>query len=203
MPDIKHFDPDSALERAERLFWQHGAAKASIQEVTVATGLSRSSLYATFGGKRELYLAALRRYVRHRAWPAQRRLAEDGRGLPAIQEFFSALIAARCSGEHAGWGCMLVNAHADADCDDPEIRDLLDAHHRQLRDAMHTALETARERGQLPPGLSVAATAEALVLLAYGVNVRSRTGVDADSLLGTVTATLGLFGVASALRTSS
>ncbi|MCK7627593.1 TetR/AcrR family transcriptional regulator [Streptomyces sp. RS10V-4] len=192
MPDYKHFDPDNALERAERLFWQHGAAKASIQAVTVATGLNRSSLYATFGGKRELYLAALRRYVRHRARPAQGRLTEDGRGLPAIRDFFTALITARCSGEHAGWGCMLVNAHADADHTDPEIRALLDDHHRQLRDALHAALETAREQGQLPPGLATEATAETLVLLAYGVNVRSRTGADADSLLGTVTATLAL-----------
>ncbi|MFF4404372.1 TetR/AcrR family transcriptional regulator [Streptomyces sp. NPDC001262] len=196
MPDVKHFDPDSALERAERLFWQHGAAKASIQAVTVATGLNRSSLYATFGGKRELYLAALRRYVHHRARPAQRRLTEGGRGLPAIREFFSALITARCSGEHAGWGCMLVNAHADADHTDPEIRALLDEHHRQLRDAMHAALETAREQGQLPSRQSSEAIAEALVLLAYGVNIRSRTGADADSLLGTVTTTLGLLGAA-------
>ncbi|KUM93637.1 TetR family transcriptional regulator [Streptomyces yokosukanensis] len=192
MPDIKHFDPDNALERAERLFWQHGAAKASIQAVTVATGLNRSSLYTTFGGKRELYMAALRRYVRHRSWPAQRRLAEDGRGLPAIRDFFTALIAARCSGEHAGWGCMIVNAHVDGAHTDPEIRALLDEHHRQLRDALHAALETAVEQGQLSPGLATEATAEALVLLAYGVNVRSRTGAAADSLLDTVTATLGL-----------
>ncbi|PNE40483.1 TetR/AcrR family transcriptional regulator [Streptomyces noursei] len=196
MPDIKHFDPDNALERAERLFWQHGAAKASIQAVTVATGLNRSSLYATFGGKQELYLAALRRYVRHRARPAQRRLTEDDRGLPAIRDFFTALIAARCSGEHAGWGCMLVNAHVDTDHTDPEIRALLDEHHRQLLDAMHAALETAREQGQLSPGLATKVAAEALVLLAYGVNVRSRTGADADSLLGTVIATLGLLDTA-------
>jgi AcrR family transcriptional regulator len=31
-----------------------------------ATGLDRSSLYATFGGKQELYLAALRRYLEQR-----------------------------------------------------------------------------------------------------------------------------------------
>ncbi|MFI1205780.1 TetR/AcrR family transcriptional regulator [Streptomyces sp. NPDC020883] len=176
------------------------ATKTSIQAVTVTTGLNRSSLYATFGGKRELYLAVLRRYVRHRARPAQGRLTEDGRGLPAIRDFFTALITARCSGEHAGWGCMLVNAHVDADHTDPEIRALLDEHHRQLRDALHAALETAREQGQLSPGLAGEATAETLVLLAYGVNVRSRTGADADSLLDTVTATLGLLDASCSLR---
>ncbi|MFH8382626.1 TetR/AcrR family transcriptional regulator [Kitasatospora sp. NPDC018058] len=194
MPDIKHFDPELALERAERLFWQHGAAEASIQDVVAATGLNRSSLYATFGGKRQLYRAALRRYLRHRAQPAFRQLADDGRGLPAVRDFFGGLIAVRCSGEHAGWGCMVVNAHLGTEHQDPEVRALLDDHHRQLRDALHAALDVARRDGQLPPHLATGAAAETLALLAYGVNLRSRNGADADSLLGTVTDTLTLLG---------
>src|SRR6266516_2070058 len=98
MPDIKHFDPDAALDTVVRLFWRHGVASTGIQDVVSATGLNRSSLYATFGGKQELYAAALRRYVQTRSEPAFRRLAEDGRGLPAITEFFAGLIEARCSG---------------------------------------------------------------------------------------------------------
>ncbi|GAA1270343.1 TetR/AcrR family transcriptional regulator [Kitasatospora nipponensis] len=194
MPDIKHFDPEVALERAERLFWQHGAAEASIQDVVAATGLNRSSLYATFGGKQQLYHAALRRYLRHRAQPAFRQLADDGRGLPAVRDFFGGLIAARCSGEHAGWGCMVVNAHLGTEHKDPEVRALLDDHHRQLRDALQTALHVAHVDGQLSPHLAVDTAAETLALLAYGVNLRSRNGADADSLLRTVTDTLTLFG---------
>ncbi|WP_033354842.1 TetR/AcrR family transcriptional regulator [Kitasatospora aureofaciens] len=192
MPDIKHFDPELALERAERLFWQHGAAEASIQDVVAATGLNRSSLYATFGDKQQLYQAALRRYLRHRAQPAFRQLADNGRGLPAVRDFFGGLIAVRCSGEYAGWGCMVVNAHLGTEHHDPEVRALLDDHHRQLRDALHTALDVARRDGELSPHLATGAAAETLALLAYGVNLRSRTGADADSLLRTVTDTLAL-----------
>ncbi|MCZ4123715.1 TetR/AcrR family transcriptional regulator [Streptomyces sp. H39-S7] len=193
MPDIKHFDPDAALERVERLFWQHGA-EASIQAVATATGLSRSSLYTTFGGKRELYLAALRRYLRHRAQPAFRELGEDGRGLPAVGDFFRGLIEARCSGEYAGWGCMVVNAHVGSEGGDPAVRALLDEHHRLLRDALRAELEAADRQGQLAPGVSTDAAAEALALLAYGVNLRSRGGADAQALLGTVDAALSLLG---------
>ncbi|WP_329145468.1 TetR/AcrR family transcriptional regulator [Streptomyces sp. NBC_01456] len=194
MPDIKHFNPDTALERVERLFWQHGAAEASIQDVADVTGLNRSSLYSTFGSKRDLYLAALRRYVQQRAQPRCRQLAEDEQGLPAIQDFFTGLIEARCSGEYAGWGCMIVNAYIGAERGDPDVRTLLDDYHQWLRDAMRAVLETARRRGQLSPAVPDA-TAETLVLLAYGVNVRSRAGADADSLLDTVTATLALLGL--------
>ncbi|MEU1629781.1 TetR/AcrR family transcriptional regulator [Streptomyces sp. NPDC020096] len=197
MPDIKHFNPDAALERVERLFWEHGAANASIQDVANTTGLNRSSLYATFGGKRELYLAALRRYVHQRAQPTCRQLAQDERGLPAIQEFFTWLIEIRCSGEYAGWGCMIVNAHTGAERNDPEVRAILEEYHQWLWDAMRAVLETARRHGQLSTAVPIDATAEALVLLAYGVNVRSRAGADADALADTVTSTLGLLGLES------
>jgi len=183
MPDVKHFDPDAALERVERLFWERGAAETSIQDVATATGLNRSSLYATFGDKRRLYRAALERYLRERATPAFRALAADPRGLPAVREFFDALIDLRCTGEFAGWGCMVVNAHVGAERTDPEVRRLLETHHRALRDALAKALEKA-------PGVSPQPTAETLALLAYGVNLRSRAGADADELRETVSRTL-------------
>ncbi|MFK4065731.1 TetR/AcrR family transcriptional regulator [Streptomyces sp. NPDC029674] len=194
MPDIKHFDPDEALDRVVRLFWQHGAATTSIQAVATATGLNRSSLYATFGGKRELYVAALRRYLRDHSHRAFRSIAEDGRGLPGVRDFFEALIELRCEGPYAGWGCMVVNAHAGVERTDPEVRALLDDHHEGLRDAMRAALEAARRAGQLGPGVSVEDSAEALVLLAYGVNLRSRAGADAAVLRRTVDAVLASLG---------
>src|SRR4051812_46673143 len=88
MPHIKHFDPDVALESVVRLFGRQGAAATGMQDVVNATGLSRSSLYATFGGKQDLYRAALGRYVEQRSHPAFQRLADDPRGLPAIADFF-------------------------------------------------------------------------------------------------------------------
>jgi AcrR family transcriptional regulator len=154
------------------------------------TGLNRSSLYATFGDKRELYLAALRRYLRMRAEPALRQLTDDDRGLPAIREFFTGLIGVRCSGTYAGWGCMIVNAHTGIERADPAVRTLLDQHHRQLRHALHVALETAMHQGQLIDGTAVGGVADVLALLAYGVNLRSRAGADADTLHHTVSAAL-------------
>jgi TetR/AcrR family transcriptional regulator, transcriptional repressor for nem operon len=193
MADIKHFDPDVALERVERLFWRHGSASTSIQVIAQTTGLNRSSLYATFGDKRELYLAALRRYQQHRAEPALRALAGGGRGLADIEEFFTGLIELRCAGPFAGWGCMIVNAHLGAEHGDAEVRAVLTAHHEQLRDALAAALDTARRTGQLAAATAIGPTAEVLALLAYGVNLRSRTGANADTLLRTVAAALAPF----------
>jgi hypothetical protein len=123
----------------------------------------------------------------------------DGRGLPAIAEFFAGLIEARCSGEHARWGCMVSNVHAGAENSEPELLAVLDRHHQKLREAMCAALVTAEARGQLAPGCAPDTWADVLALLAYGVNLRSRAGADARDLGRTVTAALASLGGRAAL----
>jgi AcrR family transcriptional regulator len=146
----------------------------------------RSSLYATFGGKRDLHLAALQRYVEQRSEPAFQRLAEDERGLPAIADFFAELVAARCTGEFARWGCLVANAHTAGGNADTQVSTILDRHHQQLCDALTDALTTAEALDQLAPGAAPRPTAEVLALVAYGVNLRSRNGADAHALSRTV-----------------
>jgi TetR/AcrR family transcriptional repressor of nem operon len=190
VPDIKHFDPDQVLDTVVGLFWERGADTTGVSEVVKATGLSRSSLYATYGGKKDLHAAALLRYVEQQSGPVFDRLASDERGLPAIADFFTGLIEARCSGEHARWGCMVSNAHASGDRDDPQVRRVLDLHHGRLRAAMLSALTKARDQGQLRQGVELESTAELLTLIAYGVNLRSRAGADPADLNNTVTVAL-------------
>jgi TetR/AcrR family transcriptional regulator, transcriptional repressor for nem operon len=190
MPDVKHFDPDAVLDTVIELFWRQGVAATGIQDIVAATGLNRSSLYATFGDKRTLYLTALRRYVELRSQPIFNRLADDDRGLPAVADFFTGLIEVRCAGPYARWGCMVSNAHTGAENNDPDVRDILDQHHTRLRAALRAALQRARSQGQLHPGLNLDATADHLALLAYGINLRSRAGADATLLRATATAVL-------------
>ncbi|MGW3964249.1 TetR/AcrR family transcriptional regulator [Amycolatopsis sp. NPDC005003] len=190
MPDVKHFDPDATLDVVTRLFWRQGLAATGMGEVVRETGVSRSSLYATFGGKKELYLAALDRYLDEHARPGFARLAADERGLPTVREFFTRLVTARCSGERAGWGCLAVNAHTGPEAADPDVRRRLDRHHAQLREALHDALTTACGLGQLHAGVDANTAAGTLALLAYGLNLRSRAGADAAELNATVTDTL-------------
>jgi len=58
----REFDADAALERAMQAFWAKGYKATSLDELCAATRLSRSSLYAAFGGKRALLHRSLDRY---------------------------------------------------------------------------------------------------------------------------------------------
>lgn len=182
MADVKHFDAAAVLGVVVRLFWRQGLATTGIQDVVAATGISRSSLYATFGDKRQLYLAALDRYLDDYALPGFARLADDPRGLPAITEFFEQLIRVRCAGERARWGCLMVNAHAGVESSEPEVQRRLHRHYEHLRAAMRAALGAAHRLGQLFAEADIENSAEQLALLAYGVNLRSRAGVASAEL---------------------
>src|SRR5580704_7973085 len=59
----KNFSREGVLEKALPLFWKHGFADASLQELEKATGVNKSGLYAEFSGKEELFLASLRLYL--------------------------------------------------------------------------------------------------------------------------------------------
>jgi AcrR family transcriptional regulator len=57
------FDESAVIDAAVDVFWTHGYAAASINQLTAATGLSRSSLYQRFQDKDGLFGEALSRYT--------------------------------------------------------------------------------------------------------------------------------------------
>lgn len=57
------FDEAAVVEAAMKVFWRHGYAAASINHLTEATGLSRSSLYQKYGDKDGLFRVALAAYT--------------------------------------------------------------------------------------------------------------------------------------------
>jgi len=62
----KNFSREGVLEKALPVFWKHGFANTSLQELEKATSVNKSGLYAEFADKGDLYLESLRHYLRKR-----------------------------------------------------------------------------------------------------------------------------------------
>jgi TetR/AcrR family transcriptional regulator, copper-responsive repressor len=59
----KQFSRDSVLAKAFPVFWRHGFADTSVQQLEQATGVNKSGLYTEFADKEDLFLQSLRYYL--------------------------------------------------------------------------------------------------------------------------------------------
>lgn len=60
----RRFDDSTVARAATRLFLERGYEATSVDDLVVASGLHRGSLYKAFGSKRGIFLAALEHLVR-------------------------------------------------------------------------------------------------------------------------------------------
>ena len=59
----RNFSREGVLEKALPVFWEHGFADTTLQDLEAATGVNKSGLYTEFRDKNDLYLATLRHYI--------------------------------------------------------------------------------------------------------------------------------------------
>src|ERR1700733_12101908 len=62
MARTKDFDETEVLNKAIDLFWHKGYNGTSMQDLVDGLGISRSSLYDTYGDKHALFIKALESY---------------------------------------------------------------------------------------------------------------------------------------------
>ncbi|GAA4587161.1 TetR/AcrR family transcriptional repressor of nem operon [Actinoplanes octamycinicus] len=163
----KEFDVADALDRAMRLFWQRGYAATSMADLVAATGVARAGLYATFGGKHELYLKALDAYATARDPAVVARLAGPGPALPAV----FALINDYASADEGRTGCFVVNSAIERLPADAAAALTVEASWSALEAALTSAFSRARSAGELRASTDPAALARMVLVLLQGLRV--------------------------------
>jgi TetR/AcrR family transcriptional repressor of nem operon len=177
MARSKEFDPDVVLARAMELFWRQGYEATSIADLVTHLGIAKASLYATFGGKHDLYLAALDRYISNPDPDPVEVLAGPGPVLPAIQTLLD-IYAAPGPAERPV-GCLLVAAAVECPADDLAIRGRLERSWSISEVTLTSALLRARAQGEIRADAEPAALARFLLVLMQGIQVikSSREGL--------------------------
>lgn len=153
----REFDEAEVLRQAMHVFWRKGYEGTSVAELLGATGLSKSSLYDTFGDKWALFLAALEVYRRDRMAHLRAML---GDGLPARESIaaFFGNIAQHAGDSERRYGCMSANEAVELGPHDEEVQRLVSADFQGVEDAFAEAIA----RGQIEGSISSPAAARAL-----------------------------------------
>jgi len=177
----KEFDPDAALQKALELFWERGYEATSMSDLVDHLGVARASIYATFGGKRDLYVKALDRYVRTRDPDPVELLSQPGPVLPAVRSLVESYAEQSLRDERRR-GCMIVNAATEIMTRDPQVARRVEASWDALETALTSALTRARAQGELAADKDPRALARFLLVVMQGIRVLGRGEPDPGRL---------------------
>jgi TetR/AcrR family transcriptional regulator, transcriptional repressor for nem operon len=167
------FIPEEALHVALDVFWQRGYRATSLDDLTAAMGLSRSSFYAAFGSKQEVLLAAVRVYVDRIYADIQ---ACENKHLDPLKSV-RAMLGVMADPDGDQRGCLLVNSITELAPHIPEMQELARAHiDRVVKLLASQLVQSGVTKTQ------ATARAAALMSCAFGVAVMRKAGVRAEIL---------------------
>lgn len=167
-----HFHPDNAADAAMRVFWQKGYAATSIQDLVEGTGLSRSSLYNTFGNKHDLFQHALRRYHGQTAANVAL-LAEDGPAVARVRALLLQIVADELA-DASCHGCLVANTALELGGRDSMVTSLLGEHFATLETALTALMQRGQQQGEIATDKSPVALARFIVATIQGLRVLGR-----------------------------
>jgi TetR/AcrR family transcriptional repressor of nem operon len=150
-----------------KAFWAHGYEATSMQDLVDCTGVNRGSLYATFGDKRELFLAALRMYDERR----RRLLSEFEKRYPprqAIGRVFTSFID-QVNEMGGNSGCFLTNSALELAAHDREIGRLVAAAQADVESFFVRMIRRGKVEGGIAENIKPAEAARGLLASLLGM----------------------------------
>jgi AcrR family transcriptional regulator len=177
----RSFDLDRALDRALEVFWSHGLAASSLDDLCEAMAIARPSLYAAFGDKQDLYLAATARFRDRMALAYRNAMVGTQTYRDGVLAYLRAAIGHYTSG-NVSRGCLAVCTATAEAAVHPRIRGALAALIHDLDEAFAGTLRRARDRGELPATADPETLAQLLSATQHSIAVRARAGTSVDEL---------------------
>ncbi|MGP9527960.1 TetR/AcrR family transcriptional regulator [Arthrobacter sp. S41] len=165
------FDSTAVIKKARSLFWSRGFEAASIPELESATGLSRSSIYNSFGSKRGLFDAAVQSYLDEIVRPRLEPLISDDVSPQALTEYLDGLISVfgQPKALPTSNGCLLINTANSPLSADSHVSQVVQAYREELETAFGRGISAARS--DLDPTVQqrLASTVTGLVVAAFAL----------------------------------
>ncbi|KGB53592.1 Transcriptional regulator, TetR family [Sphingopyxis sp. LC81] len=183
MPWEKRFDVGETLTRAMHAFWTRGYEATSMQDLVAATGVNRASLYATYGDKRALFLAALRKYDGEVRGHTLQELARARAPAEAIGALFDKFIG-QTEVPGNNWGCFIINTALELAAHDAEIADVVNAAQDEIEAFFLAMIRKGQAIGEFDPNRNAGLLAHQALASLLGLLVMIRSRPERDYLDG-------------------
>jgi TetR/AcrR family transcriptional regulator, transcriptional repressor for nem operon len=181
MPRVKAFDEAAIIEKAKALFQLKGYEGTSMQDLIDTLGISRSSLYDTFGDKQQLYLKTLGTYCEQNGYALteQAKQAEDP--LAFIHYVFKVVIE-QSKADKEKRGCYVVNAIVEFSERNEGVNDIVVANNKTFEKMLEQLIIKAQARKQISKDKNPKRLAKFLFSTIYGLRVSSKSNASIKDL---------------------
>ena len=170
----QEFDRETALGKAMDLFWAQGYEATGMQALTEHMGISRQSLYNTFGDKHSLLKEAIGHYNRQLCTKWSEILLATGSPLKNMDRFFEVMESYTQTKDFRG--CLMANTALEMGNRDPVIQKLLKKSGSQLDKLIEETLNKAVHNGELEVSVDTCSMARFILNNIRGVMVTKKGG---------------------------
>ncbi|MDO9406961.1 TetR/AcrR family transcriptional regulator [Patulibacter sp.] len=182
------FDEDLVIGRAREVFHDHGFAPTSVEDLTAATGLSRSSLYGAFGDKHRLFLRSFAQYCEEEVAVLERELTGDDEGARSRLE--DHVHRKTADARQSLRGCLLAKVGAELGTDDPDVAPVATAFYATYERLLEDCVRGAQAAGDLRSDMTAGDVAAVLLATLRGIEALGRIGRPPAALRAVAAATL-------------
>lgn len=175
MPRLKEFDEQAVLEKALNVFWCKGYYATSAQDLVDELGISRSSLYDTFGDKRTLFIKALQLYRSEMAGNMIKMIRDSAQIDTTITQLLKMAVNEALS-DKLSRGCFMVNTTIELAPHDDEVQAIVKQNMADIEDALNKAIRKGQQQGVFTTKLSSASLASFLFNSISGLRVAAKAG---------------------------
>lgn len=191
MARAKEFVLDDIEDRAISVFWEKGYEACSINDLVQNLGLSRSSIYDTFGDKRQLYLRALDKY-RKSGLEKMHEALLNTEDIYSVFETFLNESYKKPGNNSENKGCFMVNTAAELGFADTEFSEIVNSNKSEIENMFSHFIHQAKQSGNIRSELSDITLARVLYNTITGLRVASRSKADSAASQDVVEATMAL-----------
>ena len=191
MPKVKQFDEKKVLEEAMNLFWKKGYHATSIQDLVSYLGINRSSIYDTYGGKKELFDQSFELYRTEGMAGLAAFFKKQTSVKGGLQKLFESSIKESLSDSDKK-GCFVVNTTTELIPGDEAIQTILEKNKAAYEKMFYKFLLSGEQSGEIPKGKDLKSIASLLYTMNNGLKVVAKIEPSRKKLLASVNVMLSL-----------
>jgi len=191
----RSFDKDKTLEKAMLVFWKNGYPGTSLTDLTNAMGINKSSLYAAFGNKEELFNQTLKFYLSKHGEVHSTELFKAELNLKERIRNYLLSIAKMITNPDLPKGCLICNSTSEiaSSCLPDNSAININSINQHTLWTLTEFLKKEQQAGNLIDGHSANTLANYLLTLQFGLAISARNGSNMEELIEVVNFSLCQF----------